>query len=181
MAYREIGMWEILDVLRRVARGERQRERPDAPLGEIILKLEDVPQRHRGAVRPVYSSGPCLGQRRAHAKPIAGPDQRTHENDVDLDLRAGRGAGLLAQADPLPPAAALGRVARPRVIDEQASHRVRGDGEKVRTVAEVEIGTLHEVKPGLVDQRGRTGRDTATWPDAPHAGHTHVRPHHPCR
>jgi transposase len=25
MAYREIGMWEILDVLRRVARGERQR------------------------------------------------------------------------------------------------------------------------------------------------------------
>ena len=25
MAYREIGMWEILEVLRRVARGERQR------------------------------------------------------------------------------------------------------------------------------------------------------------
>jgi hypothetical protein len=39
MAYREIGMWEIIDVLRRVAPGERQRSIARVDLPQVLIPV----------------------------------------------------------------------------------------------------------------------------------------------
>ena len=88
MAYREIGMWEILEVLRRVARGERRRaiERVTGHSRNTIrrwlqrgtqARLGAGPGRaRRGACQPPWRSGsvPCGTRcRRVRARPGSCP------------------------------------------------------------------------------------------------------------
>ena len=94
--------------------------------------------------------------------PFRKPLQREIErDDVDGQGLASRVAVL--ERHPIA-GAALQRLTRSRVIDQDAPHQVRGDGKELRAVLPLDLALVDELQIRLVDQGG--GRQGVIGPFA---------------
>jgi hypothetical protein len=75
---------------------------------------------------------------------------------VDVDRLGGR--ETFDERDPSLGASALGPHSAPRVVDENPSHQLRGDGEEVRPVLPLHAALIDELQIRLVHQRRRLER-----------------------
>ena len=87
----------------------------------------------------------------------AEPVQRLVDGeDVDLVRRA-ESEGIV-ERHLLQAASALGGRALARVVDEDASHQLRGDAEKMRAVLPAYVTLIDQLHERFVDERGRLER-----------------------
>jgi hypothetical protein len=68
-------------------------------------------------------------------------------------------------------ASSLGRVTRPRVTDQHATHDVRSEREERRTVLPLHAGLIDQPKVGFVDERRRSQRMAGPLVSQPPARH----------